>query len=86
MSDEEDKQILEELKKEREETIRVTLRNFFRMTALNLTTDEGVSLSIDQGLHINRQALVGEIMIEIGKELNQDASKVYRRKSSSKRK
>jgi hypothetical protein len=72
MSDQEDKEILAAIKVEREDSIRHTLRNFFRVTAVNIITDEGVSLSIDQAMHVNRQHLIGEIMVEIGKELMKD--------------
>ena len=41
---------------------------------MNLIMDEGISLSIDQALNINRQALVGEIMMEVGKELIDDGN------------
>jgi hypothetical protein len=47
----------------------VKLEHFFFTTAINITTDDTMSLLVDKALHINRQYLIGEVMIKVGQKL-----------------
>ena len=60
---------LEDLKKEREDALRVVVRQELRTAAMTFCSGDSVDISIDLALHINRLDIVAKTMIELGNEL-----------------
>lgn len=65
-------EVEEKTRKQREEEIRVRSKAFLKTIAENMCIPEGISGRIDVAFAINRTKIIAEVMVELGKELQQD--------------
>lgn len=58
-----------EVRVQRIQEVRVTVRSFLTQVVSNLCIPEGLSGKVDMAFKINRRKLIAETMIELGKEM-----------------